>query len=659
MDEILQPWLDSDAEPSDLYALLGLPRFFDDLTRLGAAIREAHAVLQGYQRHPETEVQERARKLRNQVGQASRVFATEVTKQVYDAELKEKVAAMQIRRKYETVGIDLGTTFSALAYIDEHGEPQVVANSDDQSNVTASVVYIDGDDIVVGATALRHASSAPEHVVQYAKRDLGEENAVYVRGSDKKSYTPEMISAMILKKLVTYSEPEIGPIRKAVVTVPAFFNGLRRVATAQAGHIAGFEVVATLNEPSAACIAYRLHTTEQMGNYVVYDLGGGTFDVTVMRVGQNKIQELASDGNRQLGGYDWDNKLVDMVSEAFLKQHKLDPRTDPIASQIMMNDCCEAKKTLSKLKKAHLRSTFQGKEVKLEITRDEFERETSGLLRKTELTIEGCLKEAGATWAELAKPEELDPQQRERLKKNGFCWDDITGIMLVGGSTRMPMVPDMIRRLSNKEPMRNVDVDLAVALGAAIYAGVLETQPTSMKIDEKKTIVGIAERPPGDGAASGGGDGEDAREAGDDIEVINYSPVNSLGIGVFATRSGEPINFVMIRPRTLLPAEQTHVFLTTRDNMNKIRVHISEGDSENRDQCKGLGFCVVGPLPERLPKKSKVKIQIGFGKDGRVKVVGQCLTTNKVVRAVIDAKGLLTQEQVEQERQHLGSKQIN
>ena len=730
MDQILQPWLDSDDEPPDLYTLLGQPKFHDDLTRLGTAIREAHAVLQQYQRHPETEVQERARRLRNLVGQASRVFATEVTKQVYDAELNEKVAAMQLGRKYETVGIDLGTTFSALAYIDEHGEPMVVANPDDQSNSTASVVYIDDDDIVVGATALRYAKAAPQNVVQFAKRDIGEENARYTRGSDKKKdYTPETISAMILKKLITYSAEKIGPIRKAVVTVPAFFNGLRRVATAQAGQIAGIEVVATLNEPSAACIAYRLHDSKKMGMYVVYDLGGGTFDVTVMRVGQNKLQELASGGNRQLGGYDWDSSLADIVAEEFLKQHKLDPRKDPMALQMLINDCCDAKKTLSGLKKADVRCTFQGKEVVVKISRDDFERETSGLLKKTELTIEGCLREAGINWAELATSEELDSEKRDSLKQNGFGWDDIAGIMLVGGSTRMPMVLAMIKRLSGKDPMRNVDVDLAVALGAAIYAGVLETKGPEVLVVPRRKPVQITDEPvidelfitpntlklaAGQTASvrvNGRNQGRDVGDitnwdqlvwksgdkaiaradgsnisgltvgrssvtvnfgkvtskplavtvtpADDDIEVIDYSPVNTLGIGVFATQGGLPMNFVMIPPRTLLPAVEMHTFKTTKDNASEVRVRISEGDSKNQDQCKVLGPCVVGPLPDRLPRGSKIEIQIEFDKDGRVKVTGQCLTTRKKVSVVIEAKGLLTQEQVERERQDLDGRQIN
>ncbi|MBS0203218.1 MAG: Hsp70 family protein [Planctomycetes bacterium] len=652
MDEILQPWLDNDVEPADLYQLLGVPRFHESLDDLGTAIREAHAVLRQYQRHPESEVQERSRRLRNLVGQAARVFASQISRQTYDAELKAKLAAMQQRRKYDIVGIDLGTTYSALAYIDVHGEPQVVANPDDQSNVTASVVYIDGDDIVVGATALRNAKSAPENVVQFAKRDMGEQNATYVRGDDRKAYTPESISAIILKKLVAYSEQEIGPIHRAVVTVPAYFNGLRRVATAQAGQIAGLEVVATLNEPSAACIAYRLHTNQHTGIYVVYDLGGGTFDVTVMRVGRNRIQELASDGNRQLGGYDWDRKLVDMVCRQFLEQHQLDPRTDPMAFQTLMNDCCEAKKTLSSLKKAHIRCTFQGKELRAEVTRDDFERETGGLLKKTELTIESCLRAAGGSWADLAGPDELDSHQRESLRKNGFRWDDISGIMLVGGSTRMPMVQSMVKRISGKEPMRNVDVDLAVAMGAAIYAGVLETQSSDVVFEELPTIVPLSDEPP---RPAGSAPLPDPGRAG----TFEYVTVNSLGIGVFVSRAGVPMNFVMIPPHTVLPAIKSHTFRTTQENACDVRVRISEGDSANSNQCHELGFCVVGPLPERLPRGSKIEIQIGFDKDGRVTVQGRCLTTNTIVRAIIDAAGLLTQEQVDRERRELDRRTIN
>lgn len=556
-----------------------------------------------------------------------------------------------LKRQYETVGIDLGTTFSAIAYVDFQGKAQVVCNPEDQQRpIMPSAVFFEEGEALIGQTAIDNAYVEPDNVVQFAKRSLGERKTFNVGGQ---SLTPEAISALILKKLTQYATPAIGPIERVVITVPAFFNEKRRAATVQCGEIAGLKVEATLNEPSAALIAYGLHTDPELEhsdaqghprtkNYVVYDLGGGTFDVTVMAVSKNRVKELATGGNRELGGMDWDQALVDYVASEFEAEHGCNPKETADSLQALLSACNTAKIQLSTRKRTMVMCTHAGRAHRVEITRETFEQLTAAMLAMTELTVETCLRDA-----------RLD-------------WDQVEDVLMVGGSTMMPMVQNMLERIAGKRPRSDVDPSTVVAQGAAIYAGVLETEGVIRGAGEHQG----AEAPSGQAPRGKSPESEKPRmlpspkAAGfvieqlptrdndneEDLELaLDLQLVNSHGVGVYATKHGKPVNVVMIPRNSELPTSRSQLFRTTRDNLQELRVRVSEGDSDERTSCDLLGTCILGPLPRNLPKGTPVELQIGFSKDGRIQVSADC--QKKRVGAEIEAKALLSEVQVKEERQ--------
>ena len=549
-------------------------------------------------------------------------------------------------RKYSTVGIDLGTTYSTIAFIDEQGKPQVVVNPDNQSPVVPSVVLFDDDEIVVGETALAESTICPDRVAQQVKRSMGDSEFYEMGQSLADRHTPETISAIILKKLLSFAEKTIGPIEEAVITVPAYFNEKRRAATEHAGNIAGIEVAATLNEPTAALIAYGLHQRAKAGIYVVYDLGGGTFDATVMHVGSREMRELATGGNRTLGGCDFDSAIAGHIADLFAAQHDCDPRDDSVAYQLLISACRRAKTQLTDRTRARIQCTHGGYIFNCELHRDEFERLTRRLVARTETTMETCLQEAGVNWSE------------------------VEGVVLAGGSTKMPVIGDMIRRLSGKEPICSVDPDLAIALGAAVYAGVLESKrPTSNTEVADDNPYGslsipiladpldqLIPPPPIFPIPSSIVPENDLE---DDLVAVDVSLVNSHGIGVFARMDGQPVNVVMIRRNSQLPIAKRRRFRTARDGMRQLRVVISEGDNEQREACEQLGQCVLGPLPAGLSKGSPIDLQIGFSKQGRVQVSATCETSGAHVYAELTATGILSEVEVEEKRRQFAGLRVS
>ncbi|OYW17912.1 MAG: heat-shock protein Hsp70, partial [Planctomycetales bacterium 12-60-4] len=292
----------------------------------------------------------------------------------------------------QTVGIDLGTTYSAIARVAENGEPESLLNADGR-NITPSVVLL-GDDgqVVVGPTFERTSQETPDHIVEAVKRQMGNKNFFVVY--QNKILTPEFISALILKKLKQDAEKRIGPIANAVITVPYYFNDVRRKATQDAGRIAGLNVVDIINEPTAATLAYawtkgelgRSDISQEPKTILVYDLGGGTFDVTVVRYTPTQFRVLATDGDVMLGGIDWTRRIVDHVSEQFLRKFGEDPRTDQEAIRNFTVECEDAKRALSKQTQVPLNVYFKGKTLSVALTRSDFERMTSDLLQRTQDT---------------------------------------------------------------------------------------------------------------------------------------------------------------------------------------------------------------------------------------------------------------------------------
>ena len=357
------------------------------------------------------------------------------------------------------VGIDLGTTFSAIATLDDRGQPITLPNRDGEM-LTPSAVLIDGDGTVVGQPALDVSLEQPESVATLVKRRMG--HATYGRLVAGRDFRPETLSALILKKLVQDAELRLGPIHQAVITVPAYFDDSRRKATQDAGRIAGLEVLDVLDEPTAAALAYSFQPNrggppvtpdsalvEGERNVLVYDLGGGTFDVSLVRLAHRHFQTIAIEGDVRLGGKDWDNRIIDHIAKAFQKQYGDDPRTSPQSLAALAAAAERAERTLSKLNQATVTCTHNGRVLTVPISRAEFEEMTRDLLVRTRWTTQQVLRQAGLAWPQIDK------------------------LLLVGGSTHMPMAAQMLRNLSGKQPDNSLAVSEVVARGAALHAGII------------------------------------------------------------------------------------------------------------------------------------------------------------------------------------------
>ncbi|MEO2031629.1 MAG: Hsp70 family protein, partial [Planctomycetaceae bacterium] len=326
----------------------------------------------------------------------------------------------------KTVGIDLGTTYSAIAHLNEDGEPEVIENADGRP-ITPSVVLLDEDRVVVGPSFQRISVADSDQIVEAVKREMGNKDFHVVYQNKKLS--PEFISALILKKMKQDAEKRVGPIANAVITVPYYFNDVRRKATQDAGRIAGLNVVDIINEPTAATLAYawgqqvlgRTDLVDQERTILVYDLGGGTFDVTVVRYTPTAFRVLATDGDVMLGGLDWSKRLADHLVEQFRQKYDLDPSKSPETMRTFRQEAEDAKRDLSTQSQVPISVYYEGKTLSVSLSRPEFERMTADLLQRTKDTTELVMQQAGV------KPGTLDE------------------VILVGGSTYMPVVEQMLR----------------------------------------------------------------------------------------------------------------------------------------------------------------------------------------------------------------------
>jgi molecular chaperone DnaK len=505
-----------------------------------------------------------------------------------------------------TVGIDLGTTFSTLAILDENGDPVPIANDDDEIETPSLILLAESGHVVVGPARMRAAVEDPANVIDRVKRFMG--NADYKRTFDGREITPEFLSALILKKLRQDAEKRIGKIGNAVITVPYYFNESRRKATEDAGRIAGLNVVGVLNEPTAATLTYawargELGGVEKAGARphvaMVYDLGGGTFDVTAVRYTPTHFQVLATDGDVHLGGLDWNDRVVDYVANEFQARHQLDPRLSPAALQYLRFDCDQAKIALTTDDKTTINCRFQGKALAIPLTRAHFQELTADLLQRTLDTAELVLEQA-------------------KLKTS-----DLDAIVLVGGSTLMPKVGEALAGMTGKEPDRTLSPHTAVAQGAAIHAAILEAKyhgEKSVLSDRiRKRLIGVRQ--------------ED---------------VNSHGLGIVArnAKTGKKINHVMIPRNSKLPIEVRRTFATNEDGQQRVRLRVTEGDAPDPAACSLLGECVISNLPKNLPRKSPIEVTYAFGADGRVRVSAIDKTGGQQASIEIERRGSLDQDQL-------------
>lgn len=496
------------------------------------------------------------------------------------------------------VGIDLGTTYSAVACLNENGENKILINAEGE-NTTPSVVFFqdDGgkDAPLVGTMAKHMAATSPDDVAQFVKRQMGDPNWVFYSSTGTK-YTAEEISAVILKKLKQDAELALGePVTDAVITVPAYFDDARRVATKQAGRIAGFNVMRVLNEPTAAAISYGLNA-EENGTILVYDLGGGTFDVTILNKEDNKFRVIATDGDRNLGGFDFDNALMNYVAGEVESQGGTGIRDDFQALADLREKCELAKRTLSNVAKTRVFVTYNGENYGVAVTRDQFNEMTKNLLNRTEILVNDVLGAADMTWS------------------------DIDHVLLIGGSTRMPMIRELVERISGKMPEVGINPDEAVALGAAVQA-MLEVAHAASDADD---YVG------GDGSTASSATSSAVLDSlPENVRGIEIQDVTSQALGVAALEGGSDhlFNSIIIDRNTPIPASSFRDFSTIRDNQTEVNIQVYQGDDKDLDYDVLLGEQMLTIDPH--PKGAGIRVTFHYDIDQTVQIEVKDLTNSK------------------------------
>lgn len=498
-------------------------------------------------------------------------------------------------KTHPAVGIDLGTTFSAVAFLDANGRPETIRNSEGDLT-TPSAVFFDQSHPIVGIEAIEAGLQEPERLALYAKRDIGEDH--YEKQIRNLSLPAELIQALVLRKLKADAELKLGSIEKAVITVPAFFNEPCRKATQDAGRLAGMEVLDIINEPTAAAITYGVQqgflgedgSTKGSETVLVYDLGGGTFDVTVMKIDGGKFETIATAGDVYLGGIDWDSRIVDFIAESFLAEHSLDPRDDPHEMQELLRKANQAKHALTQRDGVNIAFAYEGQRLRTTLSQTEFSRRCIDLVERTVMTIQVVLDDA-----ELG-------------------WDDLTRLILVGGSTRMPMVRGELERLSKMTLDRSLSPDEAVCHGAALYAGML-----------------LAKGKPGEA----------------DGIALSVSNVNSHDLGVLAVdpKTGKPRRQIMIQRNSKLPASRTVRFRTHSDGQSNVKINIVEGGDHRGLNATAIGECIVDDLPADTPKGTHVDVRFDYSQDGRLTVHASLPQFDRSVTMTLDrAAGLSAEE---------------
>ena len=479
------------------------------------------------------------------------------------------------------IGIDLGTTNSCVAVM-EGGEPTVIANAEGARTTPSVVAFAKNGERLVGQVAKRQAVTNPERTIISIKRDMGTDRKIVI---DDKTLTPPEISAMILQKLKADAESYLGEtVTKAVITVPAYFSDSQRQATKDAGRIAGLEVERIINEPTAAALAYGLDKGDAH-KILVYDLGGGTFDVSLMEVGDGVFEVLATGGDTHLGGDDFDNRLIDYIASEFQKENGIDLKQDRMALQRLKEAAEKAKIELSGLMSVNVNLPFitadatGPKHLDVTISRAKFNELTADLVDRTNVPLTQALKDAGLT----AK--------------------DIDKVILVGGSTRIPAVQEAVQRVTGKEPYKGINPDECVAIGAAIQGGVL------------------------------GGDVKD-------VVLLDVTPL-SLGIetlgGVFTK---------LIERNTTIPVKQTQVFSTAADGQTSVDVHVLQGEREFAADNKTLGrfqLSGIAPAPRGVPQ---IEVTFDIDANGIVHVSAKDKGTGKEQSISITASSNMSEDEI-------------
>ena len=503
------------------------------------------------------------------------------------------------------LGIDLGTTNSAMAVM-EGSEPEILVNAEGDRTTPSVEGFRKDGERVVGKAAKNQAVTNPENTVSSVKRFIGrsfnetpeEQKTVSYKlqkgkdgravvDIDGKDYTPEEISAMVLQKLKNDAEKQLGaPVTQAVITVPAYFNDAQRQATKDAGKIAGLEVLRIINEPTAAALAYGLDKTNKDEKILVFDLGGGTFDVSILELGDGVFEVASTAGDNHLGGDDWDQRIIDWMADKFKAENGIDLRQDKMALQRLKEAAEKAKMELSSTTQANINLPFitadasGPKHLDYTLTRAEFERITKDLLDRVKKPVEQALKDAGL--------------------KSG----DLDEVILVGGSTRMPAVQDIVKKLTGKEPNMSVNPDEVVAMGAAVQGGVL---------------------------------------AGD-VEGILLLDVTPLSLGV-ETMGG--VMTKMIDRNTTIPTRKTEIYSTASDNQTSVEVHVLQGERQMASDNKTLGKFQLTGIPAARRGVPQIEVTFDIDANGIVNVSAKDLGTGKQQQITISGSTALNDDEVE------------
>ena len=481
------------------------------------------------------------------------------------------------------IGIDLGTTNSCVAVM-EGGEAVVIPNSEGNRTTPSVVAFSKEGERLVGQIAKRQAVTNPDHTIISIKRKMGTADKVNIDGDE---FSPQEISAMILQKIKTDAESYLGQkVTQAVITVPAYFNDSQRQATKDAGKIAGLEVLRIINEPTAAALAFGMDKTDKDEKIMVFDLGGGTFDVSILDIGDGVFEVLSTNGNTKLGGDDFDERIINYLVSEFKKSDGIDLSTDKMAMQRLKEAAEKAKIELSGMQQTQINLPFitadqsGPKHMDITLTRAKFEDLIRDLVDSTRIPVENALKDAKLTA------------------------DDISKVLLVGGSTRVPCVQEMVKKITGKDPDKGINPDECVAIGAAIQGGVLS------------------------------GDVKD-------LVLLDVTPL-SLGIetygGVFTK---------LIERNTTIPTKKSQVFSTAADGQTSVEVHVLQGEREMAMDNKTLGrFQLTGiaPAPRGVPQ---VEVTFDIDANGIVHVSAKDMATNNEQKVSITASTNLTDEEID------------